>query len=59
MMSLHSITCPEEDMPDIYALLETCSYEKINEITQTLSSNPAYCKRITDLVRDMVQFGYL
>lgn len=59
MMSLHSITCEPGDMPDVIQLLETSSFQKIDEITQTLIGNPAYCLRITDLVRDMVEFGYL
>lgn len=59
MMSLHSITCPQSDMPDVLHLLETCNFEKMDEITRMLSDNPAYCKRVTELVRDMVNFNYL
>lgn len=58
-MSMHSITCLPENMPDVILMLETCDFEKIDELTKILSKNPAYCKRITDLVRDMVSFGYL
>lgn len=58
-MSLHSITCRSEDMPDVISLLETSSFEKMDEITKVLSKNPAYITRITDLVRDLVTFGYL
>lgn len=59
MMSLHSITCQPENMPDVITLLETSSFETMNELTRTLSDNPAYIERITDLVRDMVSMGYL
>lgn len=58
-LCLHSITCPSKDMPDVISLLETSSYEKIDEITHTLSDNPVYVERITDLVRDLVGYGYL
>ena len=59
MMSMHSITCKQEDMPDVIQLLETSNFEKLNEITISLSKNKDYRVRITDLARDMVRLGYL
>lgn len=56
ILSLHSITCQSEDMPDVHTLLETASFEQMNEYTEILSKNPAYIERITDLARDMVHY---
>lgn len=59
MLSLHSITCPPQDMPDVISLLDTANYEKLDEVTKLICHNPAYITRITDLVRDMVKMNYL
>lgn len=59
ILSLHSITCQSDDMPDVVSLLETASFEQMSEYSEILSKNPAYIERITDLVRDMVAFNYL
>lgn len=58
-MSLHSITCKPDEMPDVVSLLEKCTYEDLNKYSEILCRKPAYIKRITELARDMVAFGYL
>lgn len=59
LMTLHTSTCQSSDLPDIVSSMETMNFSDMDALTEEFIQRPAYRKRMSEVCRDIVQFGYL
>ncbi|CAD7087526.1 unnamed protein product [Hermetia illucens] len=60
LMSLHTISCDPNEMPDVTDVLDNIEdFGEFNKIANMLSERSAYKERMAGVCRDIVEFGYV
>lgn len=59
LMTLHTSTCKSIDLPNIVSSMETMNFSDMDLLCEEFIQRPAYIKRMSEVCRDMVEFGYL
>lgn len=59
LMTLHATCCSSTDLANVQSTLDSTDLSNLSDIVLPMLKNPAYRKRMSEVCKDMVRFGYL